>query len=140
MREKVEAASGEFPAIWKPRPGDILEGSLVRYEPFKGNKKATPCDVAVIHDDEAKTEVSLFLRNVVLVRLFKKWRPEPGEYVCLRYIGEASDGKTKLYELAVDRDESKAKPYMPTFDTPQRDDEATEQVTPNKDDLDSIPF
>ena len=136
MRARIKNATGSFPSTWRPEPDDILEGPLVRYERFAGNGKIESCDVAIIHNAETDEDVSVFLRPVVLRRVFAVWCPVPTEYVCLRYIGEAPDGKTKLFELGVDRELSSSAAYLPTFDAPPHTDDDGPDVT----DDESTPF
>ena len=106
---------GGFPPAWKPAEGDILKGVVVGRDQFEGTGKIPGCEVLEIREHGTDEVFALFIRNVVLKRLVTKWEPQVGEFVIVRYIGLATDEKTKLWALAVARDKS-AQPPDPTTD------------------------
>ena len=120
LRQRVKASTGDRAPAWKPEPDDMVEGPLVRVDWSDGDDKKAPCRVATIHNVPTDADVSVFAGSVVLQRLFKKLQPQVGEYILLRYIGLADDGKTKLYDMVVDRDE--VEPERVTWDAPDDGD------------------
>lgn len=91
-----------WPESWKPEPGDLLVGKLIR----KGVRKTRygPTEVAVVETDD-HARFCVWLSSTVLKGCFDQENPEPGDRVGIRYNGRHETKGYHLYALVVDRGE-----------------------------------
>lgn len=108
LRGELEDFDGEYPESWIPRVGDILVGTVRRYD--SGTTDYGTYPIAVI-EDEKGAERGVWLLHTVLREEFKEKRPKPGERVGVKRLPDSEKGY-KRYALRVDRDE----PEVPDFD------------------------
>lgn len=94
---------------WKPKPGDVIEGTLVEYQQADTAYGLTwiahvQVDATAHHGAYV---AAVWLSHKVLREAFAKQRPRPGERLGIRRLSDAADadGKTKYarYVLIVDR-------------------------------------
>lgn len=101
LRAELEGYDGTNSDSWKPDPGDILAGTLVRYE--KANSVHGPKVVAIVDDISAGHRYAVWLSPKVLVSEFEKHRPKPGERIAIKRLLDHANGY-KVFRLLVDRD------------------------------------
>ena len=103
LRQELEDWDG-WPAAWQPEPGDILVGKVLRYSVGEGS--FGPVHTCLIEEENTGKRWSLWLSSTVLLRLFQRERPRPGERIGLRYEGKDPEEGYHRYLLLVDREET----------------------------------
>jgi hypothetical protein len=87
----------------------------------------------VVTREENNQKVTLWLTSTVLLNLFQRHKPRPGERIGLKYLGKDQDKGYHRYHLVVDR------PVLPEELTPLGGEEI-EDEDPVKDEDDDVPF
>jgi hypothetical protein len=94
----------EYPPSWRPEPGDVLIGTVVRVT--EGETRYGTCSIAWIERADG-SRASAWLTTKVLRDEWSDADPKPGEHVAIRYEGTrtTADGGTtyKVHRVAVDR-------------------------------------
>ena len=104
---ELQAETGERPTTWKPEPGDILVGVLLRYDRVPDlYRKGETAVLAVVRSD-AGPVVSVWLGRALLA-LFKTQKPEPGDRVGVKRLPDvqAPAGKHPYQRWALRVDDS----------------------------------
>ena len=99
LRRELEADDGTYPETWKPLPGDILAGTLVRYE--KVNSQSGPATVAVINDENSGRLFSVWLTPTVLRSEFDKMMFDNAAAKGAHCVDE-----TRVVDIAFDGDQA----------------------------------
>jgi len=90
-----------WPEAWKPTAGDVLVGTVESYDtgftPYGSVR-------TVIVTQENGERVSLWLSSTVLLDLFNRLKPKPGEKIGLKYMGKDPKKHYHRYHLIVDRE------------------------------------
>jgi hypothetical protein len=84
--QELEDYTGEFPPAWKPEPGDVLVGKVVRYD--RGFTVYGEVRTVTIERDNGE-RVAVWLSSTVLLNEFAKQKPKPGERVGERLLAYA---------------------------------------------------
>ena len=103
LREELDNVRGDYPEAWRPEPGDVLVGRLVRYD-----KAKTPYgerDIAVVHDEDLDTDISVWLIHTVLIGEFKEQQPKVGDRLAIKRFTDSQKGYRR-YTLVVERQEA----------------------------------
>ena len=108
LRDELKKEDGTYPTSWRPRPGDIITGRVIKYTSATGN--FGPVTICVLDEEESGERRSIWLMHEVLRREFEQQQPKPGERVGIKYLGVADKGYHK-YKLMVDRPDA-----MPDFE------------------------
>ena len=108
LRGELEDFIGEFPEAWKPKVGEVMVGSLLRYD--SGTTSFGEHPIAVIQDERTDEARSVWLLHTVLRGEFEKKRPRPGERIGIKRLPDSEKGY-KRYVVRVDREE----PEIPNF-------------------------
>ncbi len=82
----------ERPKSWRPEPGEIISGELIKY--IKTTSTHGDAIIAVIQPETGEP-MSVWL-GTVLLRIFKKTRPKPGETIAIKFVGQVQ-GKKHVY-------------------------------------------
>lgn len=104
FRQALEEDEGEFPDAWMPKPGEMLVGTLVRYE--RAATSYGPCSIAVVMDEQSGQLWAVWLLHHVLRGEFAALRPVPGERIGLKRLPDAENAHGQRYRrwlLRVDR-------------------------------------
>lgn len=115
LRAELESYDGTLPESWKPDPGDILEGILVRYEEMDAGHG--PKKIAIIDEQATDKFRAVWLSPKVLFSEFEKHCPRPGEHIAIKRFADHEKGY-KVYKLVVDRDVSEELPDFDGFGAP----------------------
>jgi hypothetical protein len=78
--------AGEYPQLWKPEPGDQIEGKIRRMTEVMLEKAGeTPVLVVQTSPDEV---LSVFCSATVLKNELARLEPEVGETILIRFLGK----------------------------------------------------
>lgn len=99
LHHELETWDG-YPDAWRPEPGEILVGVVVEYD--QGHTAYGPVRTVIIAGEDGR-RVSLWLSSTVLLQLFQRHQPKPGERIGLKYLGKDPDKGYHRYRLLVDR-------------------------------------
>ena len=102
LRDELERFDGTYPKSWKPKIGDIITGTIVRYT--SGTTDFGEYPIVVIEEEDSHELRSVWLMHLVLREQFKKLRPKIGERVGIKRLPDSDKGY-KRYALRVDREE-----------------------------------
>jgi hypothetical protein len=102
-----ERARADFPEAWIPeREGDEFVGVFRRLD--RGHTSYGPCAIAVFAEDGTGADRAVWLIHTVLRNELRRVRPEPGELVCIRYLGKrqpvGGGPAYDSYRVVVDRE------------------------------------
>ena len=106
LRKELEELEEEYPPAWHPEPGEILVGTIRRYD--EGRTPYGQVRTVIIQDEETGERVSLWISGAVIRNEFDRLRPEPGERVGIRYLGKDQQKGYHKYKMRVDRDANSA--------------------------------
>jgi hypothetical protein len=85
---ELQEETGEHPPAWRPAVGDVLVGTLLRYDRapnlYQPGESAV---VAVVKPDEGQP-VAIWL-GTVLADLFRRHRPQPGDRLGLKRLPDS---------------------------------------------------
>ena len=86
---ELQEDTGEHPPAWKPEVGDVLVGTLLRYDhaPDQYHPGETALVAIVKPDDGAPVAIWL---GTVLLSLFRMHRPQPGDRLGLKRIADSA--------------------------------------------------
>jgi len=93
---------GEWPPAWKPAPGEVLLGRVLRYSVGAG--QYGPVRTCLLEKGDG-SRVSVWLSSCVLLSLFERERPRVGERIGLKFLGRHETKGYKKFGLIVDREE-----------------------------------
>jgi hypothetical protein len=100
-----ELASWEgYPPAWRPKPGEILVGFIEDYD--VGHTPYGEVRTVMVAAEETGEKVSIWLSSTVLLNLFDRHKPRPGERIGLKYLGKDAEKGYHRYRLLVDRPEA----------------------------------
>jgi hypothetical protein len=102
LRKELSDWDG-YPEAWRPEPGEILVGFVVGYD--EGPTSYGPVRTVIIAREEDGQKVTVWLSSTVLLDLFQKQKPRPGERVGVRYLGRDKAKGYHKYHLVIDRPE-----------------------------------
>jgi len=107
LRDELEHFDGTYPEAWQPDPGEILVGEILRVEKAPSRFGHGQVWVAVIEREEGLGVVSVWLTSAVLLREFRKHRPQVGERIGIKYLGmrEGKENSYKAFAVRLDRPE-----------------------------------
>jgi hypothetical protein len=100
LQAELDAWTGYAPA-WKPKVGDTLVGFIDSYD--VGHTPYGPVCTCIVTEEATNGKVSLWLSSTVLLDLFQKHKPQPGEKIGLKYLGKDAEKNYHRYRLIVDR-------------------------------------
>jgi hypothetical protein len=100
--DELESWQG-WPEAWRPQPGDILVGFIDGYD--VGYTSYGEVRTVIVTREETNQKVSVWLSSTVLLNLFQKHKPRPGERIGLKYLGKDREKGYHRYRLVVDRPE-----------------------------------
>jgi hypothetical protein len=137
LQKELETWDGTYPEAWRPKPGEILVGFIENYD--EGHTSYGPVRTVVVAEEETGRKLTLWLTSTVLLNLFRRHKPRPGERIGLKYLGKHPEKGYHTYRLLVDR------PVVLDELTPlggeEIEDEDPEKAEhPEKDESDDIPF
>lgn len=101
LRGELARDDGTYPPSWRPNPGAIISGTLIRYS--SATTAYGRATIAVIEDEASGERISVWLIHTVLKNEFQKQRPEPGERLAIKYFGVVDAANYHRYKLLVDR-------------------------------------
>ncbi len=104
FRRALEEDEGEFAEAWLPKPGEMLVGTLARYE--RGSTSYGPCAIAIVEDETSGKQWGLWILHEVLKQEFTDLRPVPGERIGVKRLPDARNAAGQPYAkwlLRVDR-------------------------------------
>jgi len=107
MREELEAQE-RVAQEWQPEEGEILLGTLLYTQQITGEYGTTP--IAMLEDADSGETVAVWLKHKILQREWEGRKPEPGDRIGIKYLGEESgkNGKYHAYVLKVEHENSGA--------------------------------
>ncbi len=108
LRRELKDFDGTHPDSWRPNVGDMLVGTVIRYD--RGRTKHGDAPICVIRDEVTDEPRSVWLLHTVLRDEFKEQRPRVGESIGIKRLPDSDKGY-KRYVLRVDRPE----PDVPDF-------------------------
>ena len=117
LRKELEQDDGTYPPSIILKPGDVLSGTLSRYN--GATTKYGDCIIAVIENEVDGKPVSLWITHTVLKNEFARQKPRPGESIAVKYFGEDSARGYHRWKLLVDREEGE----LPDFEARVVEDE-----------------
>jgi hypothetical protein len=100
VKRELDTWTG-WPAPWKPKDGDILVGFVDSYD--VGHTPFGAVRTCIVTEEATNKKVSLWLSSTVLLDLFQRHKPKPGERIGLKYLGKDEDKGYHRYRLLVDR-------------------------------------
>jgi hypothetical protein len=103
LQGELEGWTG-YPPAWKPTPGAVLVGFIDGYD--VGHTAYGPVRTVIITEEATNTKRSLWLSSTVLLDLFQRQKPKPGERIGLKYLGKNQEKGYHRYHLIVDRPET----------------------------------
>jgi hypothetical protein len=103
LQQELDGWDG-YPEAWRPKPGEVLVGFVDCYD--QGHTSYGPVRTVTIIHEKTNTKVSVWLSSTVLLNLFQKHKPKPGERVGLKYLGKDKEKGYHRYRLVVDRPET----------------------------------
>jgi len=107
LRQELDEFDGQLPVSWIPAVGDILVGTVARYD--SGTTHFGTYPICVVHDEQTGQEMSIWIFHHVLLDEFRKRRPKVGERVGVKRLQDAqtADGQRyRRYAVRVDREEA----------------------------------
>ena len=115
-QEKIDlhAVATGMPTVlkhrWDQEEGDSLEGVVISFEEevskFKTeNGEEQNVWVLRLNVDGKETPHTEYCSRVNMREALLRARPKPGDRILIQYRGVASDGRTNLYVVAIDRAE-----------------------------------
>jgi hypothetical protein len=102
LRKELSDWEG-YPEAWRPEPGEILVGFIVSYD--VGHTPYGEVRTVMVAQEDTGRKVSLWLSSTVLLDLFQRHKPQPGERIGLKYLGKDPEKGYHRYRLVVDRPE-----------------------------------
>lgn len=100
LKRELDTWTG-YPPAWRPKVGDVLVAVIDGYD--IGHTPYGAVRTCIVTEEATNTKVSLWLSSTVLLDLFNKHKPIPGEKIGLKYLGKDDDKKYHRYRLVVDR-------------------------------------
>jgi|TARA_B100000315_G_C14214328_1_gene423542 hypothetical protein len=100
LRDELNALDVGHPESWRPEPGEVLVGTVVRFD-----KASTPYgdrDIVVVHDEDRGVDVGVWLIHTVLIEAFRQQQPGVGDRLAIKRFDDHEKGY-KRYRLVVDR-------------------------------------
>jgi len=94
----------DWPPSWKPDVGEALVGNVISYD--RGFTQYGDVRTVIIKDEETGERKSLWLNTKVLLDLFNRLKPKPGERIGLKYLGKEETKGYHRYHMIVDRPET----------------------------------
>ena len=113
LAAELDAEGDEFPESWRPRPGDKLVGTVVRYT--EGDSRFGPkwvCVLRCVNDAGAEYLCSVWLSHTVLYNEFLKLRPRIAERIGIKRLSDedSAGGRYARYLVRVDRPPAASEP------------------------------
>jgi hypothetical protein len=100
LHKELETWDG-YPEAWRPKPGEILVGFIESYD--EGHTSFGPVRTAIIAEEETGRKWTIWLTSTVLLNLFQRHKPRPGERIGLKYFGKDEVKGYHKFHLVVDR-------------------------------------
>ncbi len=100
LHAELEQWTGYAPA-WRPTVGGTLVGYIDGYD--VGHTPYGPVRTCTVTEETTNRKVSVWLSSTVLLDLFDKHRPQPGEKIGVKYLGKDAEKRYHRYRLIVDR-------------------------------------
>ena len=102
FRDELDQETGEYPESWKPEPGDMVIGEVLRYDTgyaeWQGNRRQHPILVIRVEDIQGGADVApgenlgiWMMHKVLREEVLKTWRPEEGETVGIKMLEPKRD-------------------------------------------------
>lgn len=104
LEKELRGWDGDWPPCWRPKPGDILVGRVLRYD----QATTTYGDVrtVIVEKEDGTGKVSIFLSQEVLRREFERQKPKAGERIGVKFGGRHESKGYNLWALICDREET----------------------------------
>jgi hypothetical protein len=100
LHQELDQWTG-YPPAWRPTTGDILVGIVEGYDVgFTPYGSVRTC---MIVEEGTHRKYSIWLSSTVLLSLFERFKPLPGERLGLRYLGVDAQKRYHKFRLLVDR-------------------------------------
>jgi hypothetical protein len=108
FRRRVNELSDEPATSWRPKPGDVLVGTLLDID-LRSTKfdESGRTPVLTIREDETGELIECWALHTVLRGELAKRRPQVGERIAVRRLTDSGQGY-KRYKVLVDRDKPAA--------------------------------
>jgi hypothetical protein len=90
-----------WPEAWRPKPGEVLVGVIDGYD--VGRTPYGEVRTVLVTEERTNTKVSVWLSSRVLLDLFQRQKPKPGERIGRKYLGKDADKGYHRDCLVVDR-------------------------------------
>jgi hypothetical protein len=121
LRRELEKASDAERVSWKPKPGDVVVGTVLGYDVVE--TAYGPVNLLILEaegEDGEPTgeEVAVWLSHKVLWEQVRKARPKAGDRVGIRRLQDNESKGYKRYKLSVDREAATGAGHGPNFDEP----------------------
>jgi hypothetical protein len=100
LQKELETWDG-YPEAWRPKPGEILVGFIESYD--VGHTSYGEVRTVIVAEEETGRKLTLWLTSTVLLNLFQRHKPKPGERIGLKYLGKDPEKGYHRYHLVVDR-------------------------------------
>jgi hypothetical protein len=100
LYDELESWEG-YPPAWRPKPGEILVGFIESYD--VGHTPYGEVRTVMVAAEDTGEKVSIWLSSTVLLSLFDRHKPRPGERIGLKYLGKDREKGYHRYRLLVDR-------------------------------------
>jgi hypothetical protein len=100
LKQELDTWTG-YPPAWKPKLGDALVGFIDGYD--IGHTPFGAVRTCIVTEEASNKKVSLWLSTTVLLDLFQKHKPKPGEKIGLKYLGKDEEKRYHRYRLLIDR-------------------------------------
>jgi hypothetical protein len=107
LKEELEREDEESIENWSPDVGDVLVGTVLRYE-RRTTKKGQYCTV-VVREEKTKEPIRIWLWHKVLAQKFSEQKPKPGERIGVKRLANSPKGYYR-YLLKVDRESDEQVP------------------------------
>jgi len=135
LQKELETWDG-YPEAWRPKPGEILVGFIDGYD--TGHTAYGDVRTVVVTCEETNQKVTLWLTSTVLLNLFQRHKPKPGERIGLKYLGKDPEKGYHRYHLVVDRPVGLDE--LTPLGGEELEDEDHEDEDHEKDEDDDVPF
>lgn len=107
LKAELDGDGPDRPPSWEHEPGDVLIGTIVRYEQAETKRGLSP--IMVVRDDEGAV-FAVWLTPTVLMSELRKLRPKPGERIGLKRLEDHEKGY-QMWRVVLDRPEGAYSPW-----------------------------
>ncbi len=114
LRDQLQDYDPELPRSWRPQPGNVLVGTVRRYD--RAQSVYGPRWICVLQEDESGDSVGVWLSHTVLLGEFKDKRPKVGERIGIRRLDDSDKGYARYVLLVEGREPESEVPDFGSLD------------------------